>query len=172
MSYKQKAWFFGVTGNTIFMICLVSIVVSVLKGFYFHFDGVPILKDLSIIIKSIVYDLKEVTSPFLGFFWKNSPTPSMSELNSSSNKWFAFTYVLLFFGAFLVRYARNIFKILKEVDRERFKNKLRGKPINDFESNEISVIVKDSFHSSYVAPLIVGLLIPVVIYIFKIIFVL
>jgi len=173
MSYKQlvknKAIIFIIAGYFLMIVCILSFVVSLSKGIYFHFDDIPQFQKLSIHLKNLIYEFKKSTL-FLNFFWDYSPTPDMMNPFAKSNIWFGLTYVILFSGAILMRYGKGTLSILKEVDRENFKNRLRGKVTEQHERETIEIVLKESFHNSYVRPIIIGLAIPLIIYISKNIF--
>lgn len=85
-------------GLIVFIIGIISSIISILKMLYFNVDdGTAIAGALAKIFQKLVYLIYENTQ-FLNIFWKNCPTPNFNQLNVQDNIHFIFLYGLIFIG--------------------------------------------------------------------------
>ncbi|QHM70849.1 YniB family protein [Mixta intestinalis] len=98
MTYQQAgrvAIIKRVAGWIIFIPALISTLISLL-GFMFQHSGKrPGIDAVLLDFMHVMIDMIRFNTPFLGFFWRNSPVPNF---HSGSNIGFWVIYILIFVG--------------------------------------------------------------------------
>ena len=167
---KKKALVSKSLGYILMLICFITLTISILNALYFHFDNSPLLEGIAKLVKSFVNLIYQNTQ-FLKIFWDNTPIPNLMNPFDKSNLGFIAIYVVLFVGASMVRYGNRLLKRLRKIDEqiqdELMKNQLKGIVRHESELREVISIPSNSFHSLYLAPIIVGLLIPFIMFFIK-----
>lgn len=115
MTYQQAgriAILKRVAGWVIFLLALLSTVISVLSFMFKHSEKQPGIDAVMLDFVHVMIDMVRFNTPFLGFFWHNSPVP---EFNGQMNIGFWLIYILIFVGlaleasgARMARQARHI----------------------------------------------------------------
>jgi hypothetical protein len=168
---KRKILINRLLGIPIIVIASLSSTISALKMFYFGLDSAdPISSSITRVVKQLVYLAYDHTR-FLEFFWVHSPTPTPRELFSSSNLAVFIIYLGVFMGLSLTGSARALAFRLKEIDKaienQLIMESIQGNaPRKRREIQKQTPISKEGwfskFHSLYLAPIIVGLVVLVI----------
>lgn len=145
---------------------LLSTIVSILKIFYFRLnDGTKFGQAVTHSFQTLINKIAQAT-PQLNFFWESSPVPDPNNFLVANNIKFAGIYFLIFIAMALWSSASKTSAILKEIDLENKKDRLRGTSQREITSNKKSNPIQansifSELHTLYIAPLIVGLLIAI-----------
>ncbi len=168
---KKKVLLKWLLGVPIVFAASLSSIVSALKMFYFGLDsGDQLSNAIAQPIKRLVYLVYENTN-FLELFWQHSPTPTQRELITSGNTASLAIYLCIFLGIGLIGSARSMSIELAEIDNEIKKELIRESIKGDVASRrreiqeQVSVPTPgwfSKFHSLYLAPIIVGIVIAVI----------
>ncbi len=152
----------GITG-------LISTIISLLKMLYFRIDvGTPLGGVIAKPFKLLIGWGYKNTQPFLSWFWHNSPVPDHLNLATSENAYFICIYILIFVGIALFtsgnKLARRLGKIREKIEDQIIEESMKGKNQRSFKQIESETeIPKTSifsqFHQLYLAPIIVGLIV-------------
>ncbi|NUU65539.1 YniB family protein [Enterobacteriaceae bacterium BIT-l23] len=98
MTYQQAgrvALLKRVAGWVIFIPALVSTVISLLKFMYEHSEKRPGIDAVMMDFAHVMIDMVRFNTPFLNFFWHNSPLP---DFHQQMNPGFWIIYALIFVG--------------------------------------------------------------------------
>lgn len=168
---RKKIFIKWLIGAPVIVATSLSSTISALKMFYFGLNAEDQLGSvIAQPIKRLVYLFYENTH-FLEFSWKHSPTPTPSEFLASSNIAFFAIYLCIFFGMALVGSARSLSarlaEIDKEIENELIRDSVKGNaPRRRQEIQERVSVPKrgllSQFHTLYLAPLIVGVVVAVI----------
>lgn len=170
MNYQQalkKSRLKRIIGFVIFLIGIVSSIISILKMLYFNFDdGTIIGGALSKIFKNLISLIYQNTQ-FLNIFWQNCPSPNLNQLNTQDNIYFLLLYGLIFIGLALYSSGKKLAIRLNDINiiienqliKESIMNNQAVKRRDEIQ-NEISI--KDSsifsqLNQLYLAPLITSI---------------
>ncbi|MCL2524893.1 MAG: YniB family protein [Betaproteobacteria bacterium] len=169
---RKKVFIKWLLGVPIVAAASLSSVVSVLKMFYFSLDsGDPLTNAIAKQIKQLVYFAYDHTR-FLEFFWTYSPTPTPKDLLASSTITSFFIYLCIFVGLWLIESARKLSARLAEIDKEienqLIKESIKGSAPRRRDEIQAQVSIPKSsrfsqFHALYLAPIIVGLVVAVIV---------
>lgn len=169
---KKKACVEIVIGMLIFLPSSISTIVSFLKMFYFRLsDGSRIGEAIAAPFKNIVYYIYTNTSPWLNFFWDNSPTPDPHAISSSESISTFVIYGIIFIGmAFIGSGKKKIMKIIRineAIDEQMLKDSLEGRHQRARDEIERSVDIPSDkfftqFHTLYIAPIVTGIVIAII----------
>jgi hypothetical protein len=165
---KKKILKKRITGIVIFAFSSLTTIISVLKMFYFSFDGEdPLSHAFAQPIKRLVALIYQNTH-FLEYFWLYSPIPSPKHLLSLQNAFFLAGYLMVFVGIAFLGSAKALSARLAAIDEhienEMIKASVTGNRIRPREEIQDSIPVKNpenfaQFHTLYFAPIIVGVII-------------
>ena len=98
MTYQQAgriAILKRVAGWVIFIPALLSTIISVLSFMFKHSEKQPGIDAVMLDFVHVMIDMVKFNTPFLSFFWQNSPVP---EFNGGTNIGFWIIYFLIFVG--------------------------------------------------------------------------
>ncbi|MDF7681035.1 YniB family protein [Enterobacteriaceae bacterium ESL0689] len=98
MTYQQARYWAVVkrlAGSVIFILALVSTLISVLKFMYEHSVKKAGIDAVMMDFFHVLIDMIRVNTPFLNFFWHHSPLPDFAH---SLNPLFWIIYMLIFIG--------------------------------------------------------------------------
>lgn len=98
MTYQQAgriAVLKRVLGWVIFIPAVVSTLISVLKFMYEHSEKQPGINAVMLDFAHVMIEMMRFNTPFLNFFWYNSPTPNFHQ---QLNIGFWIIYALIFVG--------------------------------------------------------------------------
>jgi len=98
MTYQQAgriAVLKRVAGWVIFIPALISTLISVLKFMYDHSEKQPGINAVMLDFAHVMIEMMRFNTPFLNFFWYNSPTPNFHQ---QLNIGFWIIYALIFVG--------------------------------------------------------------------------
>ncbi|WP_275556037.1 YniB family protein [Mixta sp. Marseille-Q2659] len=98
MTYQQAgrvAIIKRVAGWIIFIPALLSTLVSLLNFMFKHSEKRPGIDAVLLDFVHVMIDMIRFNTPFLGFFWRNSPVP---DFNGGGNIGFWLIYILIFVG--------------------------------------------------------------------------
>ncbi len=168
---KKKAFIEIVIGMLIFFPSSISTVISFLKMFYFRLsDGSRFGEAIAAPFKTIVSSVYNYTTPWLDFFWNNSPTPDPQAISSSESISTFVIYGIIFIGmAFLASGKKKIKRIAEindAIDKQMLKESIQGLRSRPRSEIEGSVeMPKENFftqfHTLYLAPIITGVVIAI-----------
>ena len=168
---KRKAFFEIMIGVFIFIPSSISTVVSLLKMLYFRLsDGSRIGEAIAAPFKSIVSHIYTHTTPWLEFFWSNSPIPNPKAISSNESIYALVIYGIVFIGmAFIGSGKKKIFKIVKineAIDEQMLRESIEGQRKRPRSEIEKTVeIPSESFftqiHTLYLAPIVTGIVIAI-----------
>lgn len=158
-------------GAPIVIASSASSIISALKMFYFGLDsGDPLSGAIARPIKQLVYLAYDHTR-FLEFLWEHSPIPTPRDLLSSGTIASFVIYLCIFLGLALIGSARSLSARLAEIDK-KIENELIRESVKGCaprRREEIQAQVSDpkpgclgQFHTLYLAPIIVGLVVAVI----------
>lgn len=166
---KKKAYIEIMIGLFVFIPSFMSTIISLLKMFYFKLsDGSRFGEAIAAPFKHIVSSIYTHTSPWLDFFWNNSPTPDPQAISSSESISTFIIYGVIFIGmAFIGSGKKKINKILEineAIDKQMLKDSIQGhrsRPRSEIENSEEISSEKffTQFHTLYLAPVITGIVI-------------
>ena len=98
MTYQQAgriAVLKRVLGWVIFIPAAISTLISVLKFMYDHSEKQPGINAVMLDFAHVMIEMMRFNTPFLNFFWYNSPTPNFHQ---QLNIGFWIVYALIFVG--------------------------------------------------------------------------
>jgi len=98
MTYQQAgrvAIIKRMVGWIIFIPAFISTLVSLLNFMFRHSEKRPGIDAVLMDFIHVMIDMIRFNTPFLGFFWRNSPVP---DFNAGSNIAFWLIYILIFVG--------------------------------------------------------------------------
>lgn len=98
MTYQQAgriAFIKRVAGWVIFIPALISTLISMLKFIYQHSEKRPGINAVIMDFAHVMIDMMRFNTPFLNFFWSNSPQPDFQQ---QTNVLFWVIYALIFVG--------------------------------------------------------------------------
>ncbi len=98
MTYQQAgriALLKRVAGWVIFIPAVVSTIISLLKFMYEHSEKRPGIDAVLMDFAHVMIDMVRFNTPFLNFFWHNSPLP---DFHQQMNLGFWIIYALIFVG--------------------------------------------------------------------------
>ncbi|WP_312240460.1 YniB family protein [Pantoea sp.] len=98
MTYQQAgriAILKRVAGWVIFIPALLSTIISLLGFMFKHSEKQPGINAVMLDFVHVMIDMIRFNTPFLGFFWRNSPVP---EFRDQANVGFWIIYILIFVG--------------------------------------------------------------------------
>lgn len=156
-------------GAGIALLACVVFIISLLKGLYFHFEGVQILTGLDEIAKKTVYWIYSETQ-FLALFWRLVPAPSMHAPSSFSTVVLLGSYAFIFLGAAIFKsgsaLAQRLKKIQEEIEDEIMRQSVSGNVSRSRIEIEQSIEVRppsvlSQFHALYIAPVVVGIILAI-----------
>jgi len=170
MTYRQalkQSIVKRITGFIIFIFGIVSTSISLLRMLYFNFnDSTTFGNALSNIFQKLVYIIYENTQ-FLSIFWKNCPTPNLSQLNNQENIYFLFLYLSIFIGVALYTSGKKLairLKIInKSIENQLIHESIKGDRARTRQEIEETIPVERSslftqVHQLYLAPLVVAII--------------
>ena len=170
---KQKIVVKRVVGLFIGIPALVSTVVSLLKMLYFRVDdGTQIGGMISRPLKMLVSWAYDNTQQYIGWFWRHSPTPDIANIWNPENGYFLVTYFLIFVGmAFWAsggRLADRLRDINKKIEDQIIEESIRGEKARSREQIQMETEIPSNsiflqFHQLYLAPIIVGIILAILI---------
>lgn len=174
MNYKQaksKSRVKKLVGVAVFLTATISTAISLLKLIYFRLDdGSELGGMLARPVQSIVYWIYENTQYF-SFFWNNSPTPNPFDYTLIDNVYFLIIYILPFIGLALYSSGKKLTIRLKKInikiENQLIEESLKGdsgRTRNELES-AVSIpkqTIWSQFHTLYLAPILVGLFIAII----------
>ncbi|ELV7510467.1 hypothetical protein QMU95_003913 [Aeromonas veronii] len=168
---KKKAFIEIMIGIFIFVPSCMSTIISFLKMFYFRLsDGSRFGDAIAAPFKSIVSYIYTNTTPWLDFFWNNSPTPDPHAISSSESISTFVIYGVIFIGmAFISSGKKKVIKILKineAIDEQMLKESLEGRRQRPRSEIERTVDIPSEkfftqFHTLYIAPIVTGIIIAI-----------
>jgi hypothetical protein len=159
---KNKARCKIIIGCSGGLVCLILLVMSYLKMMYV----LPNIGILSHPIKKLIYLIYSKTL-FLEPLWRLAPVPDMNDLISGgfiSVIAIAIVFVLFMMlrnsGGFRLKKLKNI---EQEIDEQLIKESIKGHLVRNRKEIEKNIQIPEqsflsSFHSLYIAPLIIGIL--------------
>ena len=170
---KQKIVVKRVVGIFIGIPALVSTVVSLLKMLYFRVgDGSQLGGMISRPLKMLVSWAYDNTQQYIGWFWQHSPTPDIANIRNPENGYFLVTYFLIFIGmAFWAsgsRLADRLRDINKKIEDQIIEESIRGEKARSREQIQMETEIPSNsiflqFHQLYLAPIIVGIILAILI---------
>ncbi|ORM53722.1 hypothetical protein HA41_07645 [Pantoea conspicua] len=98
MTYQQAgriAILKRVAGWVIFLLALLSTIISVLSFMFKHSEKQPGIDAVMLDFVHVMIDMIRFNTPFLNVFWHNSPVPAF---NGQMNLGFWLIYILIFVG--------------------------------------------------------------------------
>lgn len=98
MTYQQAgriAILKRVAGWVVFIPALLSTIISLLGFMFKHSEKQPGINAVLLDFIHVIIDMIRFNTPFLGFFWRNSPVP---EFHGQANIGFWIIYMLIFIG--------------------------------------------------------------------------
>lgn len=130
MTYQQAgriAILKRVAGWMIFLLALLSTVISVLSFMFRHSEKQPGIDAVMLDFVHVMIDMIRFNTPFLDFFWHNSPVP---EFHGQMNIGFWIIYILIFVGLALEasgsRMARQARHIKEGIEDQLILEQARG----------------------------------------------
>jgi hypothetical protein len=96
MTYQQAgriAVLKRIAGWAIFIPAVISTLISVLKFMYDHSEKQPGINAVMLDFAHVMIEMMRFNTPFLNFFWFNSPTPNFHQ---QANVGFWVIYALIF----------------------------------------------------------------------------
>ena len=170
MNYQQalkKSRLKRIIGFVIFLIGIVSSIISILKMLYFNFDdGTVIGGALSKIFKNLISLIYENTQ-FLNIFWQNCPSPNLNQLNTQDNIYFLLLYGLIFIGLALYSSGKKLAIRLNDIniiiENQLIQESIRNGVVRTRQELENNTNINDSsvfsqVHQLYIAPLAITVL--------------
>ena len=148
---KNKARCKIIIGYSGGLVCLILLVMSYLKMMYV----LPNIGILSHPIKKLIYLIYSKTL-FLEPLWRLAPVPDMNDLISGG--FISVIAIAIVFVLFMM--LRNI---EQEIDEQLIKESIKGHLVRNRKDIEKNIQIPEqgflsSFHSLYIAPLIIGIL--------------
>lgn len=110
MTYQQAgriAILKRVAGWIIFLPALLSTIISLLSFMFKHSEKQPGIDAVMLDFMHVMIDMIRFNTPFLGFFWRNSPVP---DFHGSANIGFWIIYILVFVGLALTASGARIWR--------------------------------------------------------------
>lgn len=160
-------------GIVIAIFAGLSTIVSLLKMLYFRLDdGSNIGGILARPFKQFVEWAYQHTHQHLGWFWEHSSTPDIKDIFNIENGYFGANYLMIFVGVALVSSAlshrKRLQEIRRKIDDQLIEESIRGESARSREQIERDIEIPSSsffaqFHQLYIAPIIVGLLITILV---------
>lgn len=170
MNYQQalkKSRLKRIFGFIIFLIGIVSSIISILKMLYFNSDdGTVIGGALSKIFKNLISLIYENTQ-FLNIFWQNCPSPNLNQLNTQDNIYFLLLYVLIFIGLALYSSGKKLAIRINDIniiiENQLIQESIRNGVVRTRQELENNTNINDSsafsqVHQLYIAPLAIAVL--------------
>ncbi|RAX14636.1 YniB family protein [Photorhabdus bodei] len=168
MTY-QKAGYIAiikrVLGWVIFVPALLSTIVSVINLAWLNGikgDGINAVLDDFL---KMMAEMVRFNTPFLDFFWKNSPTPDRLAGFTGSTLGFLIIYFLIFFGLAMSASGQRIYRQVKFI-RENIEDQLiieKAKGNDGLTREQIELKIKLPRHTLfsqiyilYISPVIIG----------------
>lgn len=166
---KKKIILKRILGLFIGIPSLISTVVSLLRMIYFRLDDSSQLGEvISPPLKLIVLWAHENTQQYIGWFWSHSPTPDLRNLTDLENVYFLGIYLLIFVGmafwASGTKLARRLRQISRKIENQIIEESIKGERARGREQIEKETVIPENsilsqIHQLYLAPIIVGLII-------------
>ncbi|PKH26498.1 hypothetical protein CIG19_01495 [Enterobacterales bacterium CwR94] len=130
MTYQQAsklAVIKRIAGWVIFIVALISTLVSFLGFLYSNSEKQPGIDAVLMDFIHVMIDMIKFNTPFLGFFWQNSPVP---DFNRGLNIAFWIIYFLIFVGLALTasgaRMSRQARHIREGIEDQLILEKAKG----------------------------------------------
>ena len=144
------------------LICLILLAMSYLKMIYF----LPNIDILSRPIKNLIHFIYSKTL-FLDPLWRLSPIPNMNDLFSKES--ISATAIAIAFVLFMMLRNSGVLRLKKlkdieqEIDNQLIKESIKGELSKNKEEIEKNIKMPkqsflSSFHSLYIAPLVIGII--------------
>jgi len=164
---KNKSIRKRVLGAAIIVPAITSSAVSFLKMVYFRLDDGTRLGSM------IARPFKDLTSwiyqntPYLNFFWENSPVPDHLNLANMQNFYFLAIYLLIFIGfAFYASGAKlssRLATINEKIENQLIEESIKGAGARSREDIERSTEIPSNsifsqIHQLYLAPVVTGII--------------
>jgi hypothetical protein len=140
---------------------------------YFRIDdGSQLGGIISRPLKAIFSWAYENTQQYIGWFWNHSPTPSLRNLTDPENGYFLGIYLLIFIGmafwASGTKLAKRLRDINRKIEDQIIEESIKGERARTREQIEKETEIPTSsifsqFHQLYLAPIIVGLVIALIV---------
>ena len=164
---KNKSIRKRVLGATIIIPAFISCGISFLKMIYYRLDdGTQLGSAIARPFKELI-GLIHQNTPYLNFFWKNSPIPDHLNLPDLQNLYFLATYLLIFIGfAFYASGAKlssRLAKISEKIENQLIEESIKGAGARSREDIERSTEIPSNsifsqIHQLYLAPVVTGLI--------------
>lgn len=169
---KKRSIVKRVIGAAVVFPALISTVISFLKMLYFRLDdGTRFGSALARPVKNAVYSVYEQTQS-LSFFWKHSPVPDQFNLSEIQNLYALIIYFSIFVGVALYASGRKLATRLAVID-EKIENQVIEESLKGVHGRsrveiERSMAIPSNSvftqaHQLYLAPIIVGVLVAVLV---------
>lgn len=166
---KQKIILKKVLALSIGIPAIISTVVSLLRMIYFKLnDGSQLGEAISRPLKLIVLWAYENTQQYIGWFWSHSPTPDIRNLTELENIYFLGIYLLIFVGmafwASGAKLANRLRQISQKIEDQIIEESIKGEVARSRKQMEKETVIPENsifsqIHQLYLAPIIVGLII-------------
>jgi hypothetical protein len=162
---KNKSIRSRVLGAAIIGPAIISSSVSFLKIIYYRLDDGTRLGSI------IAQPFKDLTSwvyqntPYLNFFWENSPVPDHLNLSNMQNFYFLAIYLLVFIGfAFYAsgtKLSSRLATINEKIENQLIEESIKGAGARSREDIERSTEIASNsifsqIHQLYLAPVVTG----------------
>lgn len=169
---KKKVLYLRIIGLVIMPAALLFTVISLLKFLYFGLDNGDALSSIfTRPIKQLVFLIYNHTQ-FLFVFWKIAPTPDLKFIVKPENIAFLASYLSIFIGAAILGSANALARRLRiieiQIEDAIIKASIAGGTTRTEKEIKGSVEIQrpsifKQIHALYLAPLIVGLILAVVV---------
>lgn len=170
----QRIWLYRIFGGAVVLLGLAWLIVSVFTWAYFLPAQNAVEGAMYRGVRNIIAALYQVSSPYIGFIWKN-PLPFNGQLTDiATNKWMYLVYGLVLLGVDRVAAAKKLASMIRQA-----KNNLAQAQINQSVAAHYGQTTRppqqntpppqipppgwfNQFHVLYVAPIVVGIILFIV----------
>jgi hypothetical protein len=167
----QRIWTYKALAVLIAVVSLALLFVGLMKGMYYEESGSPVLEKFVKNSIAFAYHKIPVISPIISTLWPYVPELRLFPLLSFDNIALLVIYVALWGGGFLFRAAQNLAEVVKAVDYQIAVDAIResGRRLDPREGLNVprNATFLGQVHEHYVAPVIVGVVVGIILFAFK-----